>query len=64
MTPRARRTADIAASVPEDTSRTDSTLGTASTMRVASSTSASVGMPNDVPRDAASVAAATIAGCA
>ena len=64
MTPRASRIADIAASVPEDTRRTDSTLGTASTMRVASSTSPSVGIPNEVPRDAASAAAATIAGWA
>ena len=33
VTPRARRTAIIAASVPEETSRTMSTLGTASTIR-------------------------------
>ena len=62
MNPRARRIALIVASVPELTSRTISTLGTASTIRPASSTSASVGIPNDVPRPAASVAAATISG--
>ena len=49
MAPRARRTADIAASVPDDTSRTSSTLAIASTIRVASSTSASVGIPKLVP---------------
>ena len=61
MAARATRIALIVASVPELTSRTISTLGTASTIRPASSTSASVGIPNDVPCRAASVAAATIA---
>ena len=54
----------IAASVPELTSRTFSTDGTASTISAASSTSASVGAPNDVPRAAASVMAATTSGSA
>ena len=62
MTPRARRTALIAASVPLETRRTISTLGIASTIRSASSTSSSVGAPNDVPRAAAAVAASTISG--
>ena len=39
----------IAASVPDETSRTISTDGTASTISAASSTSASVGAPNVVP---------------
>ena len=47
--PRASRIALIAASVPDETSRTISTDGTASTISAASSTSASVGAPNDVP---------------
>jgi hypothetical protein len=50
----------MAASVPDDASLTISTEGTARTMASASSTSASVGAPNDVPRRAASVAAAAI----
>ena len=48
--PRARRTALITASVPELTSRTFSTEGTAATIFWASRTSASVLAPNDVPR--------------
>ncbi len=60
MAPRASRIADIVASVPEETSRTMSTPGSASTILAASSTSASVGAPNDVPRAAASEAARTI----
>ena len=40
---------------PTDTSRTMSTLGTASTIRSASSTSSSVGAPNVVPAAAAAV---------
>ena len=55
---------DIDASVPEETSRTFSTDGTASTISAASSTSASVGAPKDVPRAAASVTAATTSGSA
>ena len=45
MTARARRSALIAASVPEETRRTISTDGTASTISAASSTSPSVGAP-------------------
>ncbi len=48
---RASRIADIAASVPEETSRTCSTEGTIETIRSASWTSASVGTPKEVPRD-------------
>ena len=55
VAPRASRIADIAASVPEDTSRTCSIEGTIATIRSASCTSASVGTPNEVPREAASV---------
>ena len=47
---RASRIALIDASVPEETSRTCSTDGTASTISAASSTSASVGAPKVVPR--------------
>ena len=56
MTPRASRIALIVASVPDETSRTMSMPGTASTIRSASSTSRDVGAPNDVPRAAAAVA--------
>ena len=62
--PRASRTALIAASVPEETRRTISTDGTASTISSASSTSASVGAPNVVPRAAASSIAASVSGSA
>jgi len=44
------------------TGRTASTLGTASPIRPASSTSASVGAPKDVPLAAARAAASTISG--
>ena len=64
MTPRARRTAVIAASVPDDTSRTISTLGTRAQIASASSTSRSVDAPNDVPSAAARCTASTMAGCA
>ena len=57
---RASRSALIAASVPDDTSRTRSTEGTASTISAASSTSASVGAPKLVPRSAASRTASTV----
>ena len=50
---RARRIAVIAASVPDETSRTCSTDGTASTISSASSTSAAVAAPNVVPEAAA-----------
>ena len=55
VAPRASRTAVIAASVPDDTSRTFSTLGTRSQMASASSTSRVVGAPNDVPSSAAAL---------
>ena len=54
----------IAASVPEETSRTISTDGPASTISAASSTSASVGAPNVVPRSTASWTAASVSGSA
>ena len=62
--PRASRIALIAASVPDETSRTFSIDGTASTISAASSTSASVGAPNVVPRSAASRTASTVSGSA
>ena len=62
MNPRARRIALMAASVPLETSRTISIEGIAAVMRSASSTSASVGAPNVVPRSAAARAASTISG--
>ena len=64
MWPRATRTADIVASVPEDTSRTSSTEGTRSQIASASSTSRSVGAPYEVPSTAARCTASTIAGWA
>ena len=54
----------MAASVPEETSRTCSIEGTAETISAASSTSASVGAPNVVPSAAASTTAATVSGSA
>jgi hypothetical protein len=62
--PRASRIALIAASVPEETSRTFSTEGTASTISAANSTSASVGAPKLVPLRAASRTASTVSGSA
>ncbi len=62
--PRASRSALITASVPEETRRTFSTEGTASTISAASSTSASVGAPKLVPRSAASRTASTVSGSA
>jgi hypothetical protein len=47
----------IEASVPEETSRTFSTDGTASAISAASSTSRSVGAPKLVPSSAASTTA-------
>ena len=61
---RASRSALIAASVPEETSRTFSIDGTASTISAASSTSASVAAPKLVPRSAASRTASTVSGSA
>ena len=54
----------IAASVPEETRRTISIDGTASTISAARSTSPSVGAPKVVPRDSASATAASVAGSA
>jgi hypothetical protein len=59
---RASRSADIVASVPEETRRTISSDGTASTMRSASSTSASVGAPYTVPRRSARSTASSTTG--
>ena len=64
MTPRARRTAVIAASVPDETRRTFSTDGTAAAIASASSTSRVVGAPYDVPSAAARCTASTTLGCA
>jgi hypothetical protein len=46
---RARRSADIVASVPEETNRIFSHAGTRASTRRASSVSSSVGAPNVVP---------------
>ena len=64
VNPRASRSALIAASVPDDTSRTRSIEGTASAISAASSTSASVGAPKLVPRVAAARTASTVSGSA
>ena len=64
VAPRARRSALIDASVPEETRRTFSTEGTASTSSSASATSRSVGAPKVVPVAAASCTASTISGSA
>jgi hypothetical protein len=50
--------------VPDEVIRTISALGTRRTTSAASSTSASVGAPKDVPRAAASQTALTTFGCA
>jgi hypothetical protein len=54
----------MAASVPDETRRTFSTEGTASTISAASSTSASVGAPKLVPRSTASRTAVTVSASA
>jgi len=54
----------MAASVPELTRRTFSTLGTIRTICSASSTSPSVGAPKEVPLRAASPTASRISGSA
>ena len=64
VTPRARRTAVLVASVPEFISRTCSQLGTRSTIASASFISRGVGAPYDVPSVAAAVTAPVIAGWA
>ena len=60
--PRASRSALIAASVPEDTSRTCSIDGTSLMISSAISTSASVGAPYDRPRVSAACIAASTCG--
>ncbi len=60
----ARRNAEAVASVPELTRRTTSMPGTIAAMSSASSTSAAVGTPNDVPLATAAVTAATTSGSA
>jgi hypothetical protein len=64
VTARARRSALIDASVPEEVMRTISALGTRRATSAAKSTSASVGAPKLVPAAAAAVTAATTSGCA
>ena len=64
MNARATRIALMHASVPEFTSRTSSTDGSASQISRASSTSPGVGAPKLVPRFADSITASTTAGCA
>jgi hypothetical protein len=62
--PRARRSADIVASVPDETRRTSSMDGRRRTSVSAIRISASVGAPNDSPCVAASRTARTTSGCA
>ena len=64
MNARASRIADIAASVPDETSRTSSIDGKASMISSASSTSRSVGAPNVVPAAAASRTTSIVSGSA
>ena len=63
MNPRASRTADMVASVPELTRRTCST-GARATISSASSTSPGVAVPNEVPCVTADETAWTTAGYA
>ncbi len=63
MNPRASRSADIVASVPELTSRTFST-GAREISSSASSTSPGVTVPNEVPSASAAAVALVTAGCA
>ncbi|SKX54933.1 Uncharacterised protein [Mycobacteroides abscessus subsp. abscessus] len=64
VAPRARRIADIVASVPELTKRTRSTGSTRSMISSASSISPSVGAPKESPWAAVFCTASTTAGCA
>ena len=64
MNARAIRMALMHASVPEFTSRTSSTDGSAAQTSRASSTSPGVGAPKLVPRLADSCTASTTEGCA
>ncbi len=61
--PRARRSADIVDSVPDDTARTISIDGTASRSVSANFTSISVGAPNVVPIDIVSAMVSRISRC-
>ena len=61
---RARRIADITASVPEFTNRTCSIDGTIAITLRARSSSSGLGAPNDDPFSIARVAACTTFGCA
>ena len=62
MAPRASRIALIVASVPDETRRTMSMPGTARDDPFGELDLEAVGAPNEVPRAAAAVAAATISG--
>ena len=62
VAPRASRTADMTASVPELTMRTISMLGTSSTISRAISTSRRVGAPKDRPSLTAFSTASRMAG--
>ncbi len=64
MNPRATRTALIAASVPDETSRTCSQPGTRAQISSASSTSPGVGIPKVVPSATALRIASTTTGWA
>ena len=64
VTPRATRTADIAASVPDETNRTFSIDGTAATTASAISISRTVGAPKLEPSSSASATAARTSGWA
>ena len=64
MTPRARRTALMTASVPELTARTFSMPGTSEQRRSANTTSLFVTIPKVVPFAACSEMAATTSGLA
>ena len=62
--PRASRTADIVASVPELTMRTISRPGTRAMMRSAIVTSSGLGTPNESPCAAVRTTASSTSGCA
>ncbi len=64
MNPRAARSADIVASVPDETNRIFSSDGIMNRTSSPSSTSRAVGAPNDVPDAAAWMTAATTSGSA
>ena len=62
MNPRARRTALMVASVPDDTMRAISAQGTSSHTLLARRTSASHGAPNDSPRSSWAQTASSTSG--